>query len=132
MSTMFSRGRFAAAGFLLLAGTAAATAQTTIITTQPQATTGAAVVTTTRPLELTPVQRQTAYRTIIREQRAPAQATVEYRVGTRIPDATTVYALPQEVVTEVPSIQSYKYMVVNNRVLLVDPATSQVVGELAE
>lgn len=126
--TLLRGGRMAGAAVVLLTGAAVASAQTTVITTQP-ATSGA-VVSTTERLELTPVQRQTIYRTIVREQAAPAQATTEYRVGTRIAQDTTLYAVPQEVAVEVPAIQSYKYMVVNNRVLLVDPATSQVVAEV--
>jgi hypothetical protein len=127
---MLLRGRTAAAATaLLLAGGLAASAQTTIITTQPQ-TTGTVVAAPAR-VELSPVQRQTVYRTIIRERSAPAQPTVEYRVGTRVPEATQLYAVPQDVVAEVPAVRSYKYMVVNNRVLLVDPATSEVVAELA-
>ena len=128
--SMLLRGRTAAAASaLLLAGGLAASAQTTIITTQPQ-TTGTVVAAPAR-VELSPVQRQTVYRTIIRERAVPAQPTVEYRVGTRVPEATQLYAVPQDVVAEVPAIRSYKYMVVNNRVLLVDPATSEVVAELA-
>lgn len=114
---------------LLIAGLTAATAQTTVITREPVES---RTVVTTQPMQLTPVQRQTVYRTIVRERSAPAQATVEYRVGTRIPASTQLYAMPQQVAVEVPAIQSYKYMVVNDRVFLVDPATSQVVAELAE
>ena len=89
-------------------------------------------VVTTEPLQLTPVQRQTIYRTIVRERVAPAQPTVEYRVGARIPESTQLYALPQEVAVEVPAIRAYKYMVVNNRVVLIDPATSEVVAEVVD
>jgi len=125
------RGRhLAAAVVLLLCGAAAASAQTTVITTKP-GTTGA-VVTTQERLELSPVQRKTIYRTIVRERSAPGQATVEYRVGTRIPDSATLYAVPQDIAVEVPAVRSYKYMVVNNRVLLVDPATSEVVAEVMD
>ncbi|MBS0249200.1 MAG: DUF1236 domain-containing protein [Proteobacteria bacterium] len=124
------RGRTAAAATaLLLAGGVAASAQTTIITTQPQ-TTGT-VVAAPRPFELTPAQRQTVYRTIIRERAAPAQPTVEYRVGTRVPETAHLYAVPQDVAVEVPMVRRYRYMVVNDRVLLVDPATSEVVAELS-
>jgi hypothetical protein len=42
-----------------------------------------------------------------------------------------LYAVPQTVAVEVPAIQSYKYMMVNGRVVLVDPSTSEVVAELA-
>jgi len=89
-------------------------------------------VVTTEPLQLTPVQRQKVYRTIVRERVTPARPTVEYRVGTRVPESVELYAMPQEVAVEVPAIRSYKYMVVNDRVVLIDPATSEVVAELAE
>lgn len=114
----------------LLAGVTAATAQTTVITREPVQS---RTVVTTEPLQLTPVQRQTVYRTIVRERVvAPSQPTVEYRVGTRVPQDTQLYAVPDTVAVEVPAIRSYKYMVVNNRVVLIDPATSEVVAELVD
>ena len=120
----------------VLAATAAglfagpALAQTTIVTREPVQS---RTVVTTEPLQLTPVQRQTVYRTIVRERAvAPPQATVEYRVGARIPANAQLYTVPQEVAVEVPAVRLYKYMVVNGQVLLVDPATSQVVAELAD
>ena len=119
----------AAVASALIAGATTANAQTTVITREPVQT---QTVITTQPLALTPVQRQTVYRTIVRERVAPAQPTVEYRVGMRVPQTAQLYAVPQTVAVEVPSIQSYKYMVVNDRVVLVDPATSEVVAELAE
>ena len=109
----------------LLASATAASAQTTVITREPVES---RTVVTTEPLQLTPVQRRTIYRTIVRERVAPAEPTIEYRVGARVPDRVRLYAVPQEVAVEVPAIRSYKYMVVNNRVVLVDPATSQVVA----
>jgi hypothetical protein len=113
----------------LAVGASAAQAQTTVITREPVETN---TVVTTGPVQLTPVQRQTIYRTIVRERVARAQPTVEYRVGTRIPASAHLYTVPQQVVTEVPAMQAYKYMIVNDKVLLVDPATSQVVAELAD
>ena len=121
--------RHAAIMATLLAGVSAASAQTTVITREPVES---RTVVTTEPLRLTPVQRQTVYRTIVRERVAPARPTVEYRVGTRVPESVELYAVPQEVAVEVPTIRSYKYMVVNNRVVLVDPATSEIVDELTE
>ena len=113
----------------LLAGVSAANAQTTVITREPVES---RTVVTTEPLELTPVQRHTVYRTIVRERVIPARPTVEYRVGTRVPESVQLYSVPQEVAVEVPSIRQYKYMVVNDRVVLIDPATSEVVAELAD
>lgn len=54
-----------------------------------------------------------------------------YRVGMRVPQTTQLYAVPETAGVEVPAIRGYKYMMVNDRVVLVDPATSEVVGELA-
>lgn len=113
----------------VVAGATPASAQTTIITREPVET---QTVVTTEPLELTPVQRRTIYRMIVREHVAPAEPTVEYRVGSRLPDSVRLYSVPQEVAGEVPTIRSYKYMVVNNRVVLVDTATSQVVEEVVD
>lgn len=121
----------------LLASVSAANAQTTVITREPVES---RTVVTTEPLELTPVQRHTVYRTIVRERVTPAvrervtpaRPTVEYRIGTRVPGDVQLYSVPQEVAVEVPSIRQYKYMVVNDRVVLIDPATSEVVAELAD
>jgi hypothetical protein len=120
----FRHGAIAAA---LLAGAGAATAQTTIITREPVQT---QTIVTAEPLQLTPVQRQTIYRTIVQQPIAAPAPTVEYRVGARIPDSVRLYSIPDSVAVEVPAVKAYRYMVVNNRVVLVDPATSQVVAEL--
>ena len=121
--------RHAAIVAAVVAGATAASAQTTVITREPVES---RTVVTTEPLELTPVQRRTIYRTIVRERVAPAEPTIEYRVGARLPDSVRLYSVPREVAVEVPMIRSYKYMVVNNRVVLVDPATSQVVEEVVD
>jgi len=121
--------RHAAIVAAVVAGATTASAQTTVITREPVES---RTVVTTEPLELTPVQRRTIYRTIVRERVAPAEPTIEYRVGARLPDSVRLYSVPREVAVEVPMIRSYKYMVVNNRVVLVDPATSQVVEEVVD
>jgi Protein of unknown function (DUF1236) len=121
--------RHAAIVAVLAASTTAASAQTTVITREPIES---RTVVTTEPLQLTPVQRRTIYSTIVRERVVPAEPTIEYRVGARVPDRVRLHAVPQEVAVEVPAIRSYKYMVVNNRVVLVDPVTSQVVDEVVD
>lgn len=122
--------RYAVLSTALVAATSAAHAQTTIITREPAQT---QTIVTTEPLQLTPVQRQTIYRTIVREPIAVAPPpTVEYRVGMRVPESVRLYSVPQSVAVEVPAVSTYKYMMVNNRVFLVDPATSQVVAEFTQ
>lgn len=121
--------RLAAIAAALMAGATSAYAQTTIITREPVQT---QTVVTTEPLALTPVQRQTVYRTIVRERVQAVRPTVEYRVGMRVPETAQLYAVPDTVAVEVPTIRQYKYMMVNDRVVLVDPATSEVVAELVD
>jgi len=118
--------RHAAFATALLAGCGAASAQTTVITREPVET---QTVIATRPLELTPVERQTIYRTILREPVETAPPTVEYRIGTRVPEGVQLYEVPREVAVEVAAVRRYKYMHVNGHVVLVDPATSEVVAD---
>jgi len=107
------------------------------------------------PLALTPAQRTTIYRTIIpqgrgrgpivrerivtesvapapvaRERIAPAPSAYAYAVGSRVADASALAPMPQAVASTVPAVRSYRYMVINNRLLLVDPATGIVVAEV--
>ena len=112
----------------LVLGTAGvACAQTTIITREPATT---QTVVTSQPLQLTPVQRQRIYTTVTRQAVAPATATVQYQIGMRVPESTQLYALPDDVLVEVPTVRNYRYVVVNNRVWLVDPASSEIVAEV--
>lgn len=121
--------RHAAIAAALLAGAGAANAQTTVITREPVET---RTVIVRGPVEFTPVQRQTIYRTIVRERVNPAPPTVAYQVGTRVPQDVQLYSVPQSLAVEVPAVRTYKYMMVNGRVVLVDPATSQVVADLSD
>src|SRR5262245_2733187 len=109
------------------------------------------------PLALTPAQRTTIFRTIIpqgrgrgpivrerivtepvapapvvRERVAPPGSAYAYAVGSRVADAGALAPMPQAVVATVPSLRSYRYMVINNRLLLVDPATGIVVAEVTD
>jgi hypothetical protein len=113
----------------LIAGATTANAQTTVITREPVQT---QTIVTEQPLQLTPVQRRTIYRTIVRERVVPARPTVEYRVGMRVPPTAQIYTVPETIAVEVPAIKTYKYMMVNNRVVLIDPATSEVVDEFTD
>jgi len=110
-----------ASAIVLLASAATATAQTTVIERESPA-----VVTRDR-IELTPAQRTTIYRTVTRERLQAAEPAFAVRLGARVPEAVELQDIPSAVVADVPTVRRYRYMVVNNEVVLVDPATSQVV-----
>ena len=97
--------RHAAIVSAILISAGSASAQTTVITREPVES---RTVVTTEPLQLTPVQRRTVYRTIVRERVSPARPTVEYRVGTRVPESVQLYAVPQDVAVEGAAFPDHK------------------------
>jgi len=112
---------FGCATAILILGCATATAQTTIIERDSPA------VITRERIELTPAQRTTIYRTVTRERVRAAPESFAVRLGARVPQTVELQEIPSAVVEEVPNVRRYRYMVVNNEVVLVDPATSEVI-----
>jgi len=51
-------------------------------------------------------------------------------VGARVPTSARVSPFPQTLVTDLPKLRGYRYVTNGNRVLLVDPSTNMIVGEL--
>ena len=61
---------------------------------------------------------------------ASAGYPVTYTIGSVVPASVPRAVLPQSVMVRVPQTQAYQYVVVNNRVLLIDPATGTVVADV--
>ena len=78
------------------------------------------------------VRERIAPAPVVRERMAPAGSAYAYAVGSRVVDADALAPVPQTVVSSVPAVRSYRYMVINNRLLLVDPATRIVVAEVTD
>jgi len=51
-------------------------------------------------------------------------------VGTQVPATVLLMPLPSTLVAQVPVVQSYRYAVLNDRLLLVDPETNVVVADV--
>ena len=115
MRTLFG----CAAAILVVTGTASA--QTTIIKRD-----NPSVIARER-VELTPAQRTTIYRSVTRERVQMVPQGVDVRLGARVPQTVELREMPSALVTDVPTVRRYRYMVINNEVVLVDPATSEVV-----
>jgi len=106
-------------GAVILSIPAAAIAQTTITTTTR---------TERGPVVLTPDQRTTVYKRVVRERVVtPRGEVVEYRVGTRVPREVELRTFDDEVYVDAPELKRYRYVHVNNQLVLVDPETSEVV-----
>jgi transglutaminase-like putative cysteine protease len=66
----------------------------------------------------------------LRERVVTRPSEVEYVVGDRVPATVELAAFPDTVIRDVPAARGYRYMIVNDRLLLVDPMTSTVVEEI--
>jgi hypothetical protein len=107
-------------GAAVLSIPAAALAQSTTITTTTRTERG--------PLVLTPDQRTTVYKRVVRERVVtPRGEVVEYSVGTRVPREVELRSFNDDVYVEAPELKRYRYVHVNNQLVLVDPDTSEVV-----
>jgi hypothetical protein len=77
----------------------------------------------------TPVVRPAPAPVVVERTVAPRPAMIA--VGAPLPATIPIYALPRTAVSEVPASAGYRFAYVNDRVLLVDPATNVVVATLA-
>jgi hypothetical protein len=75
-------------------------------------------------------EQRTRITTIIREQHVQPQANVtfEIRPGVRITrDRVSLRPLPSDVVTIYPEWRGYEFFLVNDRIVVVDPRTLEIV-----
>jgi Protein of unknown function (DUF1236) len=65
-----------------------------------------------------------------RSQPALTAPTGDITVGTAIPETLPLIPLPDSVGVEVPAVRRLSYALVDGRLLLVDPSTNMVLGEI--
>ncbi|MFL6946769.1 MAG: DUF1236 domain-containing protein [Xanthobacteraceae bacterium] len=80
----------------------------------------------TRPLAVETVGAAPA----VTERVVITPASLDLTLGSRVPATVPLYALPRTLGVQIPSVRSYRYAILDDRVLLVDPVTGVVVAEL--
>lgn len=84
-------------------------------------------------LELSAAQRQTIFQSVSRTQKNNAAPTgFRVSVGAHVPDGIELQPVSGTVATLVPKTQHYAVAMVEKQVMLVDPATRQVVAVVTE
>jgi hypothetical protein len=78
-------------------------------------------------LALTPAQRAAIYRQVSRDKSKTAAKEFSPVVGADVPPMIELYALPDDAAAEVPAVKLYKYTLVANKVVLVDPTRMRVI-----
>ena len=120
------------AAVALLAGPAFAQSSSTTVTTTPGATVTSpgATVTTTSPGTTGAITIAPEKRTVIRQRLTtgkPVQLQERVTVGMTVPTEVELVEVPEAVVTEVPTVRTYRYCRYTDDVVLVDPSTRRVV-----
>ena len=107
----------AALGLLAAGPASAQSTSTTVTTTTSPSTTSAITIAPER-------------RTVIKQRLTtakPVQLKERVTVGMTVPSEVELVEVPETVVTEVPTVRSYRYFRWNEDVVLVDPSTRRVV-----
>jgi uncharacterized protein DUF1236 len=78
-------------------------------------------------LILSPAQRTAIYDQVSKDKSKAAPKSFSPVVGGDVPAMIELYTLPDEAVTGVPAAKLYKYTMVENKVVLVDPTKMRVV-----
>jgi hypothetical protein len=79
-----------------------------------------------KPL-LTPVQRTAIYREVTKDKSKIAGKEFSAVVGADVPAMIELYTLPDDAVADIPAAKLYKYTMVQNKVVLVDPSRMRVI-----
>ncbi|MBR0828334.1 DUF1236 domain-containing protein [Bradyrhizobium manausense] len=78
-------------------------------------------------------EQRTQITSVIREEKVAPATNVNFNisVGTRVPrEGITLHVLPPRVVTIYPEWRSYKYIVVREEIVIIDPNTYEIVAVL--
>ena len=83
-------------------------------------------------LNLSTAQRAEIWKRLGSQQATNALPGFEPKVGATVPASLQLKSLPNSVSSQVPQVQSYHYAMVQNELLIVDPATKKIVTIITE
>jgi hypothetical protein len=94
-----------------------------------EGTKGAAQGTAKERVQVSEQQRTNISQTLLKEKQVNRVTNVNFsiNVGTRVPRSVRLAVLPASVIAIVPEYRSYRYLVVDDRVCIVDPGTYEIV-----
>jgi hypothetical protein len=108
----------------------AAAAVVAVVTAVPASAQTSTVTTTTSPSATGSLTIAPEKRTVIKQRFTGAPVTTvkeKVTVGATVPADVELMAVPDTVVTELPTVKSYRYFRYNDDVVLVDPSSRRVV-----
>jgi hypothetical protein len=100
---------------------------------EPAGATGAAASDTgvsgaiEQKLLLSPAQRTALYREVSQDKTKTAQKNFSPVIGADVPPMIELYELPDDTLADVPAAKLYKYTMVQDEVVVVDPTKMRVI-----
>ena len=90
---------------------------------------GAAAPASGQRVQLSEQQRTSVHQTLVKERNVnrAAKINVSINVGTRVPRSVRLAPLPAAIIAIVPEYRSYRYVVVDDRICIIEPTTYEVV-----
>jgi hypothetical protein len=83
---------------------------------------------TSQKIQLSPAQKTAIYHAVSKDKsKGAAPANFRASIGAQVPASIELYALPPEAVVTAQDASGFRYTMVNNQVILVDPLTMKVV-----
>ncbi len=79
-------------------------------------------------IELQPEVRTEFHEYVVKEKVAPVIVEEDVRVGATLPGTVTLSPLPQFIVEAHPDYKTYRYVVIQDHIHIVDPETREVVS----
>lgn len=92
-----------------------------------QTTTTTTTTDTTGSITFTPAQETTIRQYVVKEKTSPVTVKEQVTVGATLPADVELQTLPSDVVTDVPSVRSYRYVSTDAGIAIVEPSSRKVV-----
>lgn len=83
------------------------------------------------PVPLAPEKQAIVKEHVRRAKPANVQPGGPVDVGATVPEGVELWSLPQDSVTEVPTVTSYKFFLAGNTIAVVDPSSRKVIQLIA-
>ena len=78
-------------------------------------------------LILSPAQRQAIYEEVSKDKGKTATKSFSPVIGADVPPMIELYTLPDETLASVPAAKIYRYTMVDNKVVVVDPTKMRII-----
>ncbi|HEY8381400.1 MAG TPA: DUF1236 domain-containing protein [Microvirga sp.] len=92
-----------------------------------QTTTTTTTTDTTGSITFTPAQETTIRQYVVKEKTSPVTVKERVTVGATLPADVELQTLPSDVVTDIPSVRSYRYVSTDAGIAIVEPSSRKVV-----